>query len=331
MALYDVNYKPWQGRHRGIWYRRGVIAWSGLKASLQNKWMRRLVTVCWAGAFAATALLFLIGQLLVADGAVMRWIANLSGDLQVFVRGLAVWLEENPEISVRTAQNFFFYFFVTWLAPLTFIAIALAIPHLITRDLASRAILVYSSKAVNRLDYFLGKLGAMLGLMTLTWLGPVCVAWFLGNLLAPNWHFFWHSRMALANSLVFLLSGMLILSLLALSVSAASSRERNTVGLWIALWVIGGAFRSMAEHTQPWLKHASFSFDLHQIALRIFRLNEDVEIARENIPILGQMLRGVSPERLAEWENPEFTGALIGLGIMMAVGLALFLKKVKPE
>ena len=63
---------------------------------------------------------------------------------------------------------------------------------LITRDLASNAIIIYASKAVSRGDYLLGKFATAFGLLVLTWLGPVCAAWFVGNLLAPDWRFFWH-------------------------------------------------------------------------------------------------------------------------------------------
>ena len=65
----------------------------------------------------------------------------------------------------------------------------MAIPLLITRDLACNAIVIYSSKAVTRGDYLLGKFATAFGLLALTWLGPVCAAWFVGNLLAPDWTF----------------------------------------------------------------------------------------------------------------------------------------------
>jgi hypothetical protein len=81
--------------------------------------------------------------------------------------------------------------------PLSIFALGMALPSLITRDLASNAIVIYSSKAVTRGDYLLGKFCTAFGVMSLTWLGPVCGAWFVGNLLAPDWKFFWHARIAL--------------------------------------------------------------------------------------------------------------------------------------
>jgi len=99
-----------------------------------------------------------------------------------------------------------FYYFCTNLLRASIFALGMAIPLLVTRDLASNAIIIYSSKAVSRMDYLLGKFAMAFGLMALTWLGPAFAAWFLGNLLAPDWRFFWHSRAALFNTLLYSLS-----------------------------------------------------------------------------------------------------------------------------
>ena len=58
-----------------------------------------------------TAVLFMVGQLLVADSVVVQWAGNLNPQLQMFVRLLTTWLEEHPEISVRTTQNILFHYY----------------------------------------------------------------------------------------------------------------------------------------------------------------------------------------------------------------------------
>src|SRR5882672_3711517 len=212
MPLHDTSYKHWEGVHLGVWQRRLVIARNGLTLCLQNKWMRYVVMLCWASALVMAVILFLVGQLLVADSIVVRWVANFSPQLQSFARMLTTWLEQHPEISVRTTQNVLFYYFCTNLLRASIFALGMAIPLLVTRDLASNAIIIYSSKAVSRMDYLLGKFAMAFGLMALTWLGPAFAAWFLGNLLAPDWRFFWHSRAALFNTLLYSLISMGILS-----------------------------------------------------------------------------------------------------------------------
>src|ERR1039457_3377440 len=277
MPLYDTSYKHWDGVHLGLWSRRLGIARNGLTACLRNKWLRHVEVLCWGTALIMAGLLFMVGQLLVADSVVVQWVGNFNPGLQSFARFLTTWLEQHPEISVRTLQNVMFYFFCTYLLRASIFVLGMAIPILITRDLASNAIIIYSSKAVSRGDYLLGKLAAAFGLLVLTWLGPVCTAWFVGNLLAPDWRFFWHARIPLCHALVFGLSSMCILSALVLGVSAISTKEKSTISLWYTWWILGGGVVPIAAHTQPWLRHLSFNFNLDQIALAVFRLGDDLK------------------------------------------------------
>ena len=228
MPLHDAHYQHWDGVHRGIWARRWVIARTGLTFVLRNKNVRNLVALCWMTGLVMAGVLFILGQLLVTDSIIVKWVATLNPGLQAFAKLLTTWLVEHPEISVRTTQNLLFYLFCVYSTPLSIFALGIAMPLLITQDLASNAIIIYSSKAVTRGDYLLGKFFMAFGLLTMTWLVPVCWAWVIGNLLAPDWAFFWHSRAALGHALFFELSAMIILSGLALGVSAVSRREKST-------------------------------------------------------------------------------------------------------
>lgn len=331
MPLHDASYKHWTGVHRGIWARRAAIAGNGLRGCLANRWMRHLIVLCWMGALTQTLVLFAVGQLLVADSLIVQWSAGLNPGLQMFARLLTQWLELHPEISVRTTQNILFYFASGWLLPLSLVAIAQAIPHLITRDLSSNAIIVYASKAVGRFDYMLGKFATVLGLLTLTWLGPLTAAWFVGNLLAPDWHFFWHSRLALGNTLLFVLTSMIVLGLLALGISAISSKEKTAVGIWVAWWILGYVLVGISRETKPWLKHLSFNHNLQELELAIFRLHNDITLAQENIPVLGNMLKNIKPATIEALRHPALTGSLLALTVMMAAAVIILVRKVKPE
>ena len=331
MPLHDTTYKHWAGTHLGIWHRRFAIASNGLKGCLANRWMRHLILICWVGALMQTVALFALGQLLVADSLIVQWSSGLNPALQMFTGLLTSWLEQHPEISVRTTQNILFYFASGWLLPLSLIAIAQAIPHLITRDLSSNAIIVYASKAIGRFDYFFGKFATVFGLLMLTWLGPLVTAWFVGNLLAPDWHFFWHSRLALLNTLIYALSSMFVLSLLALGVSAISAREKNTVAVWVAWWIVGYVLVGIARDTKAWLKHFSFKHNLDELAVAIFRLHDDVKLAQDNIPVLGDMLKRVKPETFEALRHPATTGSVVALSMMVAVAVIIIARKVKPE
>ena len=331
MPLHDTSYQHWHGIHLGLWGRRWVIARHGLGACLQIKGMRQLVGLCWAAALVMTGLLFLVGQLLVADSVVVQWLSNLNPVLQVSAGLLTTWLEQHPEISVRTTQDLLLYYFATYLMRVGIFALGMTIPLLITRDLARNAIIIYASKAVSRGDYVLGKFAAAFGLIALTWLGPVCAAWFLGNLLAPDWRFFWHSRAALGHVLLFGLASMSILSLLALGVSAVSTREKSTPAFWYLWWIVGGLVGPIAAQTRPWLQHLSFNYNLDQLALGVFRLGTDLKLAQDNIPVVGDLLRNIKPQTMAALNSPALGGASLALLLMLALAAAIIAWRVKPE
>ena len=324
MALHDVHYQRWQGHHEGIWRRRGVIAGQGLRACLANRWMRYLVGLCWGLCLMQVMLLFVIGQLLVEDSLVVQWAATLRGAAQALVGGLANWLATHPEISVRTAENALFYGFTTVALTLNILVVLLAVPHLITRDLSSNALLIYASKALTRWDYLLGKLGTMLGLLCFTWLGPACVAWLVGNLLAPKWHFFWHARFALLNTVMFTALASVFLALLALGVSAISGKERVAVGGWLFLWILGNTLVPISQQTSGWLQYLSFRHDLSQVAIQVYQPTADLERLQKEIPVFGEMLRQATRHRPKPKKPPGLGPACLGLGLMgLGAGLVL--------
>jgi hypothetical protein len=262
----------------------------------------------------------------------VSWAAHLDPQLRLFVRGLTTWLEQHPEISVSVAENLLFYRFAMILLPASLVAVALTIPQLISRDLASNAIVIYASKAVNWLDYLLGKAGIVFGLLTLTWLGPLLAAWFAGNLLAPNWSFFWHARGALGNTLLYVLGAMVFLTLLGLGMSALGRSEKATVGLYVAVWLMGWALEPLGELGQPWLKQLSFHYDLQQTGRAVFRPEHHLATARENVPVLGDLLSGRARRRGEPSEpRPDPAPPWVALGGFALAALGVVLVRTKPQ
>jgi hypothetical protein len=328
MPLHDISYKHWHGLRLGVWRRRAAIAKNGLSACLQVRWMMNLVVLCWGLGLAAAAILFLVGQLLVDDSAVSQWVATFVNPLaSSLAKNLTSWLKDHPEISVSSAQNVLFYYLGLWLMRVSIFALGPIIPLLITRDLACNAIVIYSSKAVTRGDYLLGKFATVFGFLALTWLGPVCASWILGNLLAPDWSFFWHARVALENILIYGLISMAVLSVLALGVSASSANAKSTTALWFTWWILGAVIEPIALHTSPWLRHLGFGFDINQIALHCFRVGENLTVAQKEIPFLDH----IRPDTIAALNSPQLTGTVLALTVMIAAAVWIILQRVKPE
>lgn len=331
MPLHDLSYQHWTGHYLSLWRRRGVIASHGIRSCLQNRWIRQTVMLCWVAALTMAGVIFLVGQLLVPSSAVIQWIGSFNLAFQAVGKLMTSWLTDHPEISVRVTENALFFWFCTYLTMGSIFTLGLAIPLVISRDLASNAMVIYASKALGRRDYLLGKFATVFGLMTLTWLGPVTAAWLLGNLLTPDWSFFWHSRGALVHALIYGLSISVVLSLLALGISALSEKGKSSGALWLVWWVFGGVVVPIAAQTHPWLKHVSFNYDLDQIAIAVFRIGDDLALLQSNIPSLDELPQNLRLENLAAFGPPALTGAWIALLAMGLFAAIVVIMRVKPD
>lgn len=332
MPLIETGYRHWGGRAKGIWYRRAVIAQTSLRASLASAWIKRLVAFSWISSLLMISALFVVGQLIVPDSIVFALLDNLDPRLRALTGGVANWLESNPDIAVHTAYNYLFYIYSTTLSGVCFVAIAVAIPHLITLDLQSRAILVYSSKALTRFDYFLGKLMAIVSLLALLWLGPLLASWFVGNALAPSLKYFLYSRYVLLNVLCHAGAGMLILGVLALGVSATSKKEKGATATWVSIWLLGVGIATLP--LKRWLDHCSIGYNLDQLGVYFFNVQADLGPAAAAIRPLQRFIetisgrRGETPMLL---QDPHMTGVCVALGILLVSAITILICRVKPE
>ncbi len=271
MTQIEQQYRRWEGSHEGIWRRRWVIAGGMLQGCLKGKWLQRLVAGCWIAALGQIILLFFYSQLVDSTSAVADWLGADDEGFAMLVFSLEMLIKQNPELAVSVPWKIVFGFYSLMLFWPTMLVLTVAVPRIISADLSSNAIVLYASKAVSRWDYLFGKLGAVAGLIILTWVGPVLFAWLGGNLLAPSWKFFWLTREALFSSLTFGLVGLGFLAVLTLGVSALSPNAKVVTSAWLALWLLGWGMEAPASASRTdWMLHLSFRYNLSQVHTRVF-------------------------------------------------------------
>lgn len=275
MALIEQPYRHWKGVHQGIWSRRLVIAQTTLMSWLAVPWIKRTVFSCWMGALGMVVLLFIFSQFVDSKSALAEWMGQENPSMLLIIGMLETWLKQYPELVAGVPWSLLFGFFALALFWPTMFALTMCMPQVISRDLGTRAIVIYQAKAVSKWDYLLGKAGALVALMTLTWLGPLVVVWVGGNLLAPSWTFFWHTREALLSTLLYVGGSILFLTVLSLGISSVSIKAKAVTATWICVWLLGWGMEGFGwedpqNQSVGWLRHLSFRYNLAQVHSHAF-------------------------------------------------------------
>ena len=330
-SLLDVGYRHWNRTVRPVWARRATVAGHTLRSCLHGRFIRFLLGISWVLSLATVAAYFAIGQILVPDGLLQPLINLLPGRGRQVVDGVSAWLALYPDITVRAVADFLLLQLSGLLQTVSFLIITVTLPRLITRDLASNAIIVYSSRAISRFDYLFGKLLGLLGVLSLSWLGPVIAVWILGNVVAPDWAFFWHSRSGLGHALIAIIPAMGATALVVLAISALSSNGRVTVGAWLGLWLLTGALVPLARITRPWLAYLSFSHDIEQWSLAVFRPYRDFARARDSLPFFDNVFGGVNSSAIQSWGEVPMLGPGIGLLLAATLAVIILLRRIQTR
>lgn len=329
MALLETGYRPWHGQVQNVWKRRAVVARHTMRTCLRGRVVRFLVFIPWVLALVTVIVTFGIGQILVPDGLMEPLFNLLDGRGRAVVDGLVAWLALYPDITVRAVANFLLLSLAGLTQTISFLIITMVIPHLLTQDVASNAIVVYSSRAISRFDYLGGKLAGLLGVLTLSWLGPVLAAWFLGNVVAPDWTFFWHARSALVHSLLFIVPVMIAVAVIALGISSLSPKARIARATWLMIWILTLPLIEVAKITQPWLAYLSISHVIDRLGKAIFSPYQDFIQARDNLPFFNSVFGKLQAETVQLWGDSSMMGPIIALTVMTAIAVAILWRRIR--
>lgn len=234
MPIFDQGYQHWQGQLSGHGSRWLAVARHGVRAQLQNRFVRLLLFVAWMPAIALVAALTLWGLLEQQAESVINFLRRL----------LPADVMAQPR-DYRTAfwTVAYSYFFKAELICSLFLVMVVG-PNLVSRDLRFNALPLYLSRPVRRVDYFLGKLGVIGWFLAATLVVPAVGAYLLGlafsldlAVIRDTYHLLLGG--ILYGLLITVCSGMLMLALSALS------RRSIYVGIaWAGLIFLSHMFSS---------------------------------------------------------------------------------------
>ncbi len=328
------GYQHWTGQSTGVWRRRLTITQYGLRLCWRSRLLKILFAITWVSALGMMAFHFFVGQLLTPDSAVLGYIGDHFGKRNhAIVNGLSAWILLYPEVSVDGLFRVTFSVATKLHSVVAFIAVALFVPKLISHDLSSNAILIYNSKALTRFDYLLGKFGVAFTLLALLGLAPLVAVWFVGNVVSPDWSFFYHGFPALARGVTVATLSAITLSLLALAVSSLAKRTSSATAFWILAWMISGMIAGMTEKLFGWGRYLNPGVCIDHIARHLYDLGGVLEDAKTMLPFFRSMVDSL-PSRNPLNEIAPAGGLWLPLLFLAGYwALCLFAigKRVKPE
>ena len=325
-----LDLSRWTGKPLGLGYRRSTIVSSGLRQLFRLRLFRILIFIAWGGGVALAASGFLFSQS-VATGGWLETLAVYGGPrAQAIVAALAAFILMYPEICIGGWFTLTFWLHSYLGLGLSLIAITAMVPRLITRDRATNALTVYLSRPLTSADYLLGKLGMIVGVLATMWTGPLLLGWLLSVAFAPDRDFIIHSFQPLLRALLFHGIALVTLATIALGVSAISRTSRNTIVLWIGLWLILGAVAKPPKGPQ-WLKRASFTHNLGEVRQGILKLDTALLEAADGLPLLDQQFARNLSSAGKKAQTTDFNGALGSLGAFVALSSFVFLRRMRPE
>lgn len=325
-----LDLSRWREKPRGIGYRRWTIISTGLRQLFRLRLFRILLFLAWFGGVLLAALGFLFSQSVATGGWLETLAVYLGPRAQALSSAVAALILMYPEICIGGwfALIFWLHSFVG--LGLSLVAITAMVPRLITRDRASNALTVYLSRPLTSVDYLLGKLGMIVGVIGVMWTGPLLVGWLLSVGFAPNRDFIVHSFEPLLRALLFHGIALGALAAIALGVSAVSRTSRSTTVLWIGLWLIVGAVAKPPQ-APVWLKRSSFVHNLNEVRQGILRLDTALLDVSENLPFIDARLARNLSEAGKKAGTNDFNGALGSLGVFVVLSSFVFLRRMRPE
>lgn len=217
MAVYKRNYQRYEGRETPGWSRFLIVPRFAFREVFSSKWVTAL---------------FVIGFLPVLVFGALIYVRHSVAFVEIFDASPRDFFAVNGE---------FFLIYWAWQGSLSFFLTAIIGPGLIAPDLANNALPLYLCRPFSRIEYVLGKMVVLsVVISALTWIPGLLLmvmhsgyegwGWMIDNIRLPI-------AMVLTG-----LTWMLILSLMALSLSAWVKWRPVAGALLFAIFFVSAAF-----------------------------------------------------------------------------------------
>jgi ABC-2 type transport system permease protein len=240
MPIFDQGYQHWSGTLSGHAWRWLAITRHGLRVALAGRYVRRVLFLAWLPALALATALCLWGLL-----------ERQSETIELFRPILASFLDREMmtdpyawRIDFWTLAYSYFMVVELWFSMILVVMIG---PNLISQDLRYNALPLYFSRPLRRIDYFLGKLGVIVGLLSMVIIVPAIIAYLLGLLFSIDISILRDTFGLLLSVIAYGLVIAISAGLLILALSSLSRNSRYIALMWLGIWLIGNVTAGVLE------------------------------------------------------------------------------------
>ena len=289
MPVYRQGYRRWRGELAGRGWRWLAITRAGVALTARSRWLRRFVLVAWLPLLYYALLFFLVGQ-----ATELRNVQRLEDEWRfqvlrgLFGGSLTERFIADPAAFRPVIWSLLLHLFLRYTQVFSvMIVVAIVGPRLVSEDLRSRALALYFSKPIGRVDYILGKLGVVAFWVATVSLLPGLALYALSIAFSPSletlsqtWHLL--PRLGLYSLILVVGTGAPMLAL-----SSLTPNPRFLGFAWAAAWVMSSVASSIlrfalhpplprgsieAASGGDWTGLVSFSANFHAVSFRLFEI-----------------------------------------------------------
>lgn len=326
-----LDLRRWKEKPAGVNYRRWVIVSTGLRQLMRMRVFQILLFLAWTAGLIMAGAGFIFTQSLATGGWLESWAIQLGPRPHAIVSAFCSMVLLYPDIVVHGLFSLVFWWHSIVGLGLSLIGLSMVIPRLIARDRASNALTIYLSRPLTSLDYLIGKLGIIVGILLLLWTGPLLFGWVLSMAFAPDSEFFTYSLTPLLRAGIFNLISLVTLAAVALAVSSLAKTTRAVTGLWLGVWLGAGVIAAIPT-TPSMVRAASFSRDLQDVRQELFKLDEILIKAGQSLPLtdrnMAKNMQNIG-KQFADSRTPNSPYA--GLAVLVIASTFVFARRLRPE
>jgi len=287
MPIFEKGYRRWDGEMRGRVFRWLTIAKQGIRLSWKGKWVRRFALVAWLPLLYYGLIFFAVGQMTDVSNlekAREYWQFRMMEDM--FGGPLAEKFAEDPASFRPLIWSLLVHFFMHYTQIFcVMIIVAIVGPKLVSEDMKSRALSLYFSKPLGRIDYLFGKFAVVAFWVGAVTLLPSRVLYAVSILFSPGLETLVQTLGIVPKVFLYSLFLMTGCGTIMLALSSLSPNARLLGFVWAGFWVMSSvASRILSLTFFPpfgregpvtegnWTGLVSFSANFDAVGVRLFEI-----------------------------------------------------------